>query len=226
MKTKILCLATILAAATVASQGSAATQLITNGGFEDQTFVMGTQGYYNIGPSGADNLVPDGFGWTVSTNNVDIISYQSYGPAPVKGGSYGLDLVGYGSTGEISQTINTVAGKTYNVTLDYKSNPGVVSPTAQILVAGPTGPVTIVGNVTGGSSWKEYWGEFTATSSSTSFAVNETYGYSNGGVFLDNVSVSAVPELSTWVMMLLGFASLGFAGYRRTKTNSVSLLDA
>jgi hypothetical protein len=37
---------------------------------------------------------------------------------------------------------------------------------------------------------------------------------------LDDVSVSpvngAVPEVSTWVMMVAGFASLGFAGYRRT----------
>jgi hypothetical protein len=29
---------------------------------------------------------------------------------------------------------------------------------------------------------------------------------------------SAVPEPSTWAMMLLGFAGLGFAGYRRAKT--------
>ena len=28
---------------------------------------------------------------------------------------------------------------------------------------------------------------------------------------------SGVPELSTWAMMLLGFAGLGFAGYRRTQ---------
>jgi hypothetical protein len=26
-----------------------------------------------------------------------------------------------------------------------------------------------------------------------------------------------VPELSTWAMMLLGFAGLGYAGYRRAK---------
>jgi hypothetical protein len=29
---------------------------------------------------------------------------------------------------------------------------------------------------------------------------------------------SAVPEPSTWAMMLLGFAGLGFAGHRRAKT--------
>lgn len=30
-------------------------------------------------------------------------------------------------------------------------------------------------------------------------------------------AVSAVPELSTWVMMLLGFAGIGFVAYRRAK---------
>ena len=32
-----------------------------------------------------------------------------------------------------------------------------------------------------------------------------------------SLSYSAVPEASTWVMMLAGFAALGFAGYRRSK---------
>jgi hypothetical protein len=31
---------------------------------------------------------------------------------------------------------------------------------------------------------------------------------------------SAVPEPSTWAMMLLGFAGLGFAGYRRARAHS------
>jgi hypothetical protein len=38
------------------------------------------------------------------------------------------------------------------------------------------------------------------------------------GNILFSVQVStSVPEVSTWGMMLLGFAGLGFAGYRRTK---------
>ncbi|MGA9850143.1 MAG: hypothetical protein WBQ45_21225 [Roseiarcus sp.] len=31
---------------------------------------------------------------------------------------------------------------------------------------------------------------------------------------LERAAVSGVPESSTWAMMLLGFASLGYAGYR------------
>lgn len=37
------------------------------------------------------------------------------------------------------------------------------------------------------------------------------------GNLLDNVTVTAVPEVSTWAMLLLGFVGLGFVGYRRTK---------
>jgi hypothetical protein len=40
--------------------------------------------------------------------------------------------------------------------------------------------------------------------------------YTGGAVDLNFTLVgSAVPEPSTWAMMLLGFAGLGFAGYRR-----------
>lgn len=36
-----------------------------------------------------------------------------------------------------------------------------------------------------------------------------------GGTLLVSANLNAVPEPSTWAMMLLGFAGLGFAGYRR-----------
>jgi hypothetical protein len=36
-----------------------------------------------------------------------------------------------------------------------------------------------------------------------------------------SLSVSDVPESSTWAMLLIGFAGLGFAGYRRARTRSL-----
>jgi hypothetical protein len=36
---------------------------------------------------------------------------------------------------------------------------------------------------------------------------------------LDSVSLTAVPEPSTWALMVLGFAGVGFAAYRRSGTN-------
>src|SRR5262249_43189181 len=41
------------------------------------------------------------------------------------------------------------------------------------------------------------------------------------GPALDNVSVTAVPEASTWVMMVAGFLGLGFLTYRRKSHGEV-----
>jgi hypothetical protein len=54
------------------------------------------------------------------------------------------------------------------------------------------------------------------TASSISFAFNPP-GNGNGDIARGIVitQVAAVPEPSTWAMLLLGFCGLGFLGYRR-----------
>ncbi len=39
-------------------------------------------------------------------------------------------------------------------------------------------------------------------------------------------SLTAVPEPSTWAMMLAGFAGLGFAGYRRARKTDATAASA
>jgi hypothetical protein len=57
------------------------------------------------------------------------------------------------------------------------------------------------------------------------FDFNKAVFSSNGNSFeFDNVAVGGVPEPSTWAMLLLGFAGLGFAGYRRTKRRQIPSL--
>jgi PEP-CTERM motif len=48
------------------------------------------------------------------------------------------------------------------------------------------------------------------------------------GDFTDNsgfytITVTSVPEPATWAMMLLGFAGLGFTGYRATKKSQAAV---
>ena len=46
---------------------------------------------------------------------------------------------------------------------------------------------------------------------------NNVLTYTNFDVRTDGVFQTAVPEASTWAMLTIGFAGLGFAGYRRNK---------
>ncbi len=71
-------------------------------------------------------------------------------------------------------------------------------------------------NVNGGAS---YFG-FTDTSSFTSVTITNI---SYDAWAVDNVSFNAaVPETSTWAMMLAGFAGIGFLGYRRNKVATLA----
>jgi hypothetical protein len=47
-------------------------------------------------------------------------------------------------------------------------------------------------------------------------------GFGDVGVFI-NPNVGAVPEASTWAMMLLGFAGVGFMAYRRRQNGNTAL---
>ncbi len=194
----------------------AAAELLTNGDFEATGF-GGTGGYYNLGNVGADHPVPADFGWAVPVNNVDIVANGVYGPYLASGGAYSLDLVGYGATGGISQTFNTVAGKTYTVKFDYSSNNGIDNPTADVSVDGGS-----IGGVTGSHSWQSFTTTFVGTGAATTFAITEVYGGGNAGVFLDNVSVSgAVPEPASWALMITGLG-LACAALRRRSAKALA----
>lgn len=202
---------TAVAVAGIAGTAPArAVERIVNGGFENTGFGA-TSGYYNLGTGGDNHAVPPDFGFSVPVNNVDIVANGVYGPALAGGGAYNLDLVGYGSTGAIAQSIRTVAGATYKVSIAYSSNNGISGPTADVTFNGGT-----IGLVTGTAAWQTFTTTFTGTGGFATFGINETYGANNGGVFLDNVSVSgAVPEPATWALLLAGFGMTGIAARRR-----------
>lgn len=194
----------------MAAAPASATNLLVNGNFEDASF-GGTSGYYNIGNSGADNPVPAGWGWTVPVNNVDIIANGVYTPFLATGGAYNLDLVGYNSTGAISQTFATVLGKTYVLSLDFTQNGG--GKTADVMLDSAT-----LTTLAGTGSWQTWTTSFVGTGSPTTLTISEVLGGSNGGIVLDNISVSAVPEPATWAMLITGFGMVGYGLRRRRAT--------
>jgi hypothetical protein len=60
-------------------------------------------------------------------------------------------------------------------------------------------------------------------STSNPYFVPGAYSVLSENVFQDTVTLTAVPEPSTWSMLLLGFAGLGFARYRARKNVGVTV---
>jgi hypothetical protein len=87
----------------------------------------------------------------------------------------------------------------------------------------PTGVVAFVDLVAAGSSGEESGGTgIYSASADPMITIDPTFLGDNPGnytlVFSSNINPNGIPEPSTWAMMLLGFAGLGLAGYRRTRT--------
>lgn len=190
-----------------------AAELVENGGFEDPS----------VGNPCCTTTPPDPLpGWT-ATPNVNVVngtfSSSPSGTNLAREGSQYLDLVGQGGTGSISQSIDTVAGQLYTLKFWYSHNlfSGPLTAEADFSIDGLSGTVAHSSGTNSNLDWRLYLGNFTASGASATLNFTNTQGGSNEGVFLDGVSVMAVPEPSTWAMLILGFGLLGGAMRRRTR---------
>ena len=213
---------------TVSAHGAKA-DLIVNGSFESP----GIPNYFytNYGTqTNPTNWGGTSFtGWDVPVNNVDIVARSPNGPwtgAAADGSQY-LDLVGYGGTGGIAQTFATTPGQAYRLSFAYSNNPGGSANPARMLVDITDGSSNTIlfssnfvhgGAQAGNLDWTHFSTVFIADGTSNTIRFTEIDGASgccNGGVLLDAVGISAVPEPSTWAMMILGLMGVGFMAYRR-----------
>jgi hypothetical protein len=229
MTKRIARVAAVAFAALAVSATVARADLIVNGDFEFppiNTFYQNYGAQTNSPWSGAtfDN------NWSIPLNNVDIVN-PMIGPwgAPAFQGNQILDLVGYGSTGAVSQSFATNIGQQYQLTFAYSDNPGsgftpqsAAQAAVFVLGAGENSllSTTIAHDnaVNGNLNWSLFSGTFIASSETTTLNFNTLFGQNNGGIMLDAVAVQAVPEPGTWAMMLLGFAGIGFLAWRRSKS--------
>jgi hypothetical protein len=220
MKTSVK---SVLAACVVASASPAAADLVANGGFE--------QGY----PGGSSQQV-DGVhtflsGWTVSDNtltwyengfNLNQIAITAHS------GDLAVNLADVQSDGSVrfvtvSQTINTLPFQEYQVSYwvgNYSANAGPA--TVSVTVRDGTSNTIILPEQPGtapptnqASTWQRFSFAFIADGTSNTIFLTGADGPSYVG--LDDVSVAAVPEPSTWVLALVGFAGLGLAGLGRAR---------
>lgn len=196
-------------ALTLAPASLSAAESLVNGGFEAPVVA---------GPcciTAPPTAIP---GWT-PTPNVNVVNgtFSSTAGNLAKEGNQYLDLVGEGGAGSIAQSFATVAGQVYSLQFWYSHNlfSGLASASARLSAGSLSDSITHTGGTNANLNWQFYSGAFTANSAQTTLTFTNTAGATNEGVFLDAVSVMAVPEPSTWAMLILGFGLLGGAMRRR-----------
>ena len=157
-------------------------------------------------------------GWTVTGNSVDYLNYYWV----ASNGSKSLDLDGsLGESGGVTQTFDTIAGKSYQVNFDLAGNPGGEPTVKTLAVTAPNFSQNYSFDVTGHSFSSMGWTTksfiFTASGSSSTLGFTSTTG-SGYGPALDNVTVTQtnVPfEFSPEQGFMLGIPL--FLGLRKLK---------
>ena len=156
-----------------------------------------------------------------------------------------VDLIGDsagsgGVFGGLSQSFATIPGQLYRLTFDYSHNNGTFSPdyAVQVTVADAHAPANTVFSVeqsqaffpgvgfpSGG--WQTFSQNFTANSDLTLLTFIDTRGASNAGIYLDDVSVEAVPTVPGPIagagLPGLIFAGGGLLGWWRRRQKSLNI---
>ena len=227
----------LAAAAAMSALPAQAANLVVNGGFEATTNGKGQLGF-NTNATGWTNVNGYTFLYTPGTADTSGALGQ-YGQVslwgPGNGSVNGLTVSPTGGnfiasdsafqTTPIQQTIaGLVAGQKYDLGFDWGAAQqfgftGATTDQWQVSLGGETHSTAVINNASHGfSGWKHQVFSFTATGASEvlSFLAVGTPNGVPPFALLDGVTLNAaVPEPSTWALMLGGFAVVGFISRRR-----------
>jgi hypothetical protein len=217
MKMKTLFACAALLAATAASSAASAAPIVTNGSFEETAnFVADGNNTMSL-LAGSTAMA----GWTVTNGTLAWIGPTNPFGLTAQSGGYFLDLTGYHDNvpyGGVSQSIATTIGGQYALSFYLGSSAQYGVPDSIVATADSTTGTFTSSNPTTNNVWQLETLLFIATSTSTVISLVGNSG--NQYIGLDNVAVTAVPEPSTWALMILGFMGVGLMAYRRKNTSA------
>lgn len=219
----------VVLAALLAAAGAAHANLLVNGSFEDGVFV--NQGNQTMSLAPGSSVIA---GWTVVTDSTAWINAGNPFGLAASDGSRFLDLTNYSAGAPfagLSQSFATTAGATYTLSFDLGGSNAWGRPDALIASAAGTSASFTTGPASATTPNNDWYHEsmtFTATGTTTTLTLQGSAGGNYIG--LDNVVVDllseagpgptpdpvpAIPEPSTWALMLAGLAVIGGATRRR-----------
>ncbi len=167
-----------------------------------------------------ENWVPPSAVWTVPSGSVDLIGQTTtttdFNFYPGNGGY--VDLGGTTAHAGTLETAPAFGAGTYTLTFDLGGNArGDASKTTTISLGDWSTAITLASS----AAYTLYTYTFSTTGGHLEFADN-TVGNQNIGNILDNVTL-AIPEVSTWGMMALGFVGLGLVASNRGRKATAAL---
>ena len=214
--------ALFLAAAALAMASSAASASVLVVDFEASNV---TPGQYSYASDTAGYSQPSGSSVSLSgvtfsgTSGVQNNAPAWGFPAAPGPGTNAAFLQSYSSSNLGVITIDTgtlVAGQSYTVAFDSVARPGTGADPFTVSYNG------LSRTIDPGLSWaSSTWSFMAVAGQNLVFSATRIDGDHASG--LDNIAITAIPEPSTWALMILGFAGVGFLGYRR-RIQSTSLI--
>jgi PEP-CTERM motif len=174
--------------------------------------------YYNGGTGGNGSGPGPNFGVSFTSNSLAIISNASGGSGNFTNAPSG-HTIAFFLTG-VGDTMNVAAGFTTGFSFFYADQVGFTG--VVDVYSGLDGTGTLLASLSLPSTPNPYNVFVPIGVSFSGTAESVVFGGSANFIGFDNITIGAsspggTPEPSTWAMMLIGFAGLGFAGYRSSR---------
>jgi hypothetical protein len=205
----------------VAPAAHAASETMTFEGLGDQEAI---DNFYDGGLGGSGSGPGPDFGVTFSSNSLAVISAASGGSGNFSNAPSG-DTVAFFLSGP-GDVMDVAAGFTTGFSFFYADQVGF---TGTVTVwSGLDGTGTELASLSLPSTPNPYNVFVPIGVSFAGTAESAVFGGSANFIAFDNVTIGSatpggIPEPSTWAMMMLGFAGLGFAAYRKAQSGRAAL---